>query len=217
MGVLPADGSAYIEQGNTKVMVSVCGPHEATKRRQLHDRAMLSCEYVAAPYAAGEYKAQSHGDRTAAELAAAVRRTFEPVVQAHLYPRSQIDISIMVLQADGGVRCAAINAATLALIDAGIALEDFVCACSAGSVHGALLLDLNSLEDGTGAELSVGFLPRSERVGYLQLDSKLSVTAADEVLNFALEGCRQVYEALQAVVQQRAQVLLGARGIIHQS
>ena len=214
--VVDADGSAYLEQGNTKVIVSVRGPREAAKRKMAaHDRAILTCEYVAAPYTAGEYKPQGHGDRTATELATAVRRVFEPVVQTQLYPRAQIDISILLLQADGGVRAAMINATSLALIDAGIAMEDFVCACSAGSVRGALLLDLNAQEDGEGAELSVGLLPRSERVSFVQLESKLPMSAVEEVLTFALEGCRQVYDVLRSAVQIRMQEQLCSRGLIN--
>ena len=143
-----------------------------------------------------------------------MRRAFEPVVQAHLYPRSQIEVSICLLQSDGGVRSACINATTLALIDAGVALEDFVCACSAGSVQGTLLLDLNAQEDGAGAELSVGYLPRAERVSFVQLESKLPLAAAEETLQFAIEGCRQVYQVLQAAVERRMQQTLGSRGML---
>ena len=216
MGSVPeADGSAYVEQGNTKVLVSVRGPHECiSKRRQAHDRATMTCEFVALPYATGEHKPQGHGDRAATELAAAVRRAFEPVVQTQLYPRSQIDVSICLLQSDGGVRSACINATTLALVDAGVALEDFVCACSAGSIQGTLLLDLNAQEDSAGAELSVGYLPRAERVSFMQLESKLPLGAAEEALNFAIEGCRQVYQVLQAAVERRMQQTLGSRGML---
>ena len=49
--------------------------------------------------------------------------------------RSQIDIFVEVLQADGGNLCACINAATLALIDAGIPLRDYVTACTASLVN----------------------------------------------------------------------------------
>ena len=43
-----------------------------------------------------------------------------------------------VLQADGGTRCAAINAALLALADAGIPMRDMVAACAAGYLDGGL-------------------------------------------------------------------------------
>ena len=43
-----------------------------------------------------------------------------------------------MLQADGGTRCAAINAALLALADAGIPMRDMVAACAAGYLDGGL-------------------------------------------------------------------------------
>eukprot|EP00320_Phaeocystis_rex_P006591 CAMPEP_0119065786 /NCGR_PEP_ID=MMETSP1178-20130426/8519_1 /TAXON_ID=33656 /ORGANISM="unid sp, Strain CCMP2000" /LENGTH=244 /DNA_ID=CAMNT_0007047335 /DNA_START=28 /DNA_END=762 /DNA_ORIENTATION=+ len=207
-----ADGSAYLEQGNTKVLVTVCGPHEVSSQRKAqHDRAVLHCTYSALPFAGGVHK--SRADRVERELAAAVRSVFDPVVQTQLYPRTQIDVSLMLLQADGGVRAACINATTLALIDAGVAMEDFVCACTAGAVQGALLLDMNAQEDGAGAELTVGLLPRSDRVSLLQLESKVPLASADELVNFAIEGCRQVFEELSGAVQLHSQEILATRGV----
>lgn len=52
----------------------------------------------------------------------------------------QIDIFVQVLQADGGTRSACINAATLALSDAGIPMRDIVTSCSAGYLNGTPLL-----------------------------------------------------------------------------
>lgn len=51
-----------------------------------------------------------------------------------------------VLQADGGTRCAAINAAVLALAAAGVPLRDLVAGCAAGYLDGTALLDLNYTE-----------------------------------------------------------------------
>jgi exosome complex component RRP41 len=145
-----SDGSAYAELGNTKLLVTVSGPHEAAHRgKAVHDSALLTVEVTALPCAGGQHRPQSTTDRTSVELGAAIRKTFESVIQLQLYPRTQIDVSVCVLQADGGVRSAAMNAVTLALIDAGVALEDFVCACSIGSIGGALLLDPNA-QVGTG-------------------------------------------------------------------
>ena len=146
LGTLHADGSAYVELGNTKVLARVSGPREASARMRgaALERAQLAVDFASVPFASGQYKPQSRADRTSVDIAAAVRRTFEPVVQTQLYPRSQIEVSLTLLQADGGVRAAAINATTLALIDAGVALSDLVCACSAGMIGTALLLDLSA-------------------------------------------------------------------------
>jgi hypothetical protein len=58
------DGSSYVEQGNTKVLVSVVGPHEVTLRsRQSNDEAFVNCEVSLAPFASGERKKRTKGDR----------------------------------------------------------------------------------------------------------------------------------------------------------
>ena len=49
-----------------------------------------------------------------------------------LYPRSAISIFVEVLQADGGDYAVCVNAATLALIDAGIPIRDVCCAVTCG-------------------------------------------------------------------------------------
>ena len=84
------------------------------------------------------------------EMSQHLKQTFEATIKVGLFPRSQIDIFVEVLQvlklvisydnlnlcmkADGGNYCACVNAATLALIDAGIPLVDYVSACTASLV-----------------------------------------------------------------------------------
>ena len=47
------------------------------------------------------------------------------------------------------------------------------------------------------------------------LKSKLPMSAVEEVLTFALEGCRQVYDVLRSAVQIRMQEQLCSRGLIN--
>ena len=76
------------------------------------------------------------GGRASTEVGLVVEQTFATAVMGHLYPRSQIDIFLEVLQSDGGTRArsppgltctgtttACMNAATLALMDAGVAMK----------------------------------------------------------------------------------------------
>lgn len=57
-----------------------------------------------------------------------------------------------VIQADGGTRCACINAAMLAVADAGIPCKDLAAACAAGYLQSRPLLDMNYEEDAGCAE-----------------------------------------------------------------
>ena len=46
----------------------------------------------------------------------------------------------MLVSLSTGNNCVCINAATMALIDAGVPMKDFVCACSAGYIEDTPLL-----------------------------------------------------------------------------
>eukprot|EP00128_Syssomonas_multiformis_P001866 Colp12_sorted_trinity150504_noHs@33285 len=117
MGVFKqADGSAYIEMGNTKALATVYGPHEVRsrgKRQPLHDRAIINCEYSQATFSTGERKSRSKGDKRSQEFSLAIRQTFESAIMVQLYPRTQIDIYLQILQADGGTKCGVLSSFAL--------------------------------------------------------------------------------------------------------
>lgn len=71
-----------------------------------------------------------------------------------------------MLQADGGTRCACINAAFLALAHAGVPLRDMLGSCAAGYLESTPLLDLNYLEDsGGGPDVVLAVQPNLDKVG----------------------------------------------------
>ncbi|CAK4728755.1 unnamed protein product [Aphanomyces euteiches] len=163
------DGSAYVEQGQTKVMAVVYGPKEHTGRKQTEEvaqtKARVTCEVTQAPFATSERKVTHKADRKKLESSLAILQIFESTIATQLYPRSQIDIFVQVLHADGGELAASINAVTLALIDAGIAMKDFVVACSAGYIQQTLLCDLNYTEQSARCpDLTVAMTARNNKV-----------------------------------------------------
>ena len=167
--------------------LTVCGPHEARRPGEQLDCAALG---AALGSALCRRRAPAAGPR-APRLGRAARRR-APRLRGGgadaAVPRTQIDVSLSVLQTDGGVRAACINATTLALADAGIAMADVVAARARRTRCTARLLDLNAQEDGACAELSVGYLPRSETVSFVHLESKAPLGAVDETVNYALEA-----------------------------
>lgn len=76
---------------------------------------------------------------------------------------------MMKLQADGGNYCACVNASTLALIDAGIPIKEYVCACTASLANGDVpLIDITHLEETTGGpNLTVAALSTSGNVVFV--------------------------------------------------
>lgn len=119
---------------------------------------------------------------------------------------------MQVLQADGGTRCACINAASLALIDAGIPMKDFVVSCAAGMIDGVVITDLNYIEDSAGGpDLPLAILPKQNKISLLQMDSKLSIEQYEEVLRMAIEGCKQIHQVLDAKLKEVTDVLVNKR------
>ncbi|TMW58149.1 hypothetical protein Poli38472_011737 [Pythium oligandrum] len=227
------DGSAYYEQGNTKVVAVVYGPRElksmttaaaagnvasvgtgsGNAASNTQPRAVVNCEFTQAPFATSERKAQRSGDRKKMEHSLAIKQIFEACIQTHLYPRSQIDIFVQVLHADGGEVPASINAITLALIDAGIALNDFVVASSAGYLQQTLLCDLNYTEEmARGPQLVIALNPRTQKLNLLQMECKLPLEMFESLMNVAMEGCNQIYDLLQNAVRENTWKRLRARG-----
>lgn len=210
-----ADGSALFEMGNTKVLAAVYGPREVTQRSQaLHDRCVIRCEYSVASFATGERRKGRGRDRRSTELALVIRHTLEAAVLTELMPRSQIDVVIQVLQADGGQRCCAVNAASMALADAGVPLRDTLASCTAGFLDGTPLLDINYQEEmGNGPELAVATLPRQQHVTLLQMEDKLPLDSFEGVLTLAQSGCDIVAKFMRAELMQRTRHLAVARAV----
>ncbi|KAG8066590.1 hypothetical protein GUJ93_ZPchr0004g40371 [Zizania palustris] len=152
-------------------------------------------------------------DRRSTEISLVIRQTMEASILTHLMPRSQIDIFVQVLQADGGTRSACINAATLALADAGIPMRDIVTSCSAGYLCSIPLLDLNYIEDSAGGpDVTVGILAKMDKVTLLQMDAKLPMDTFENVMELAIEGCKAIANYIREVLLENTKQLECQRG-----
>ncbi|KAJ3068002.1 Exosome complex component RRP41 [Podochytrium sp. JEL0797] len=204
-----ADGAAFVEQGNTRCFCQVFGPKEPSMRSaQLHDRATITVDFNIAAFSSGERKQKLRKDRRLLELASIIKSTFESVILTTSFPRSEITIQIQILQFDGGSLHVAINAATLALMNAGIPMTDYVVACSAGFGSLTPVLDVNYTEEGMDVPVvSVAVTPRSGKVVLLNLESRLHLDEFEKVLTLAKDGCMQMYEILDEAVRASAESL----------
>ncbi|GLJ07444.1 hypothetical protein SUGI_0067340 [Cryptomeria japonica] len=210
-----ADGSAIFEMGNTKVMAVVYGPREVqNKSQQLHDQALVRCEYSMANFSTGDRVRRPKGDRRSTEISLVIRQTMEAAILTRLMPRSQIDIFVQVLQADGGTRSACINAATLALADAGIPMCDLITSCAAGYLNSTPLLDMNYVEDSAGGpDVTVGLMVKMEKVTLLQMDAKLPLDIFESVMQLAIEGCKAIVRYIQEVLLENTKQLEYQKGL----
>lgn len=209
-----ADGSATYQQGNTKVICAIYGPKEAKLRSQSeHDKCTINCEYTMASFATSSRMTRSKSDRRMKEAALIIKQTFESVILTHLYPRSQISILVQILADDGGAMSAAINAASLALINAGIPMKDFVIGCSVGFINKTALLDLNYFEKGAGCTcVHVAIYPKTKKVALVHMEDKLPLDNLEGMINLASQGCDEIYQTLKQDVKEYSFGVVHTRG-----
>ena len=80
-GVLSqSSGSAYIEQGSTKVIVGVHGPREIPRRSDFSMKGVLACHVQLAPFSAAASRRAPGVDHEARELANIVKEALEATV-----------------------------------------------------------------------------------------------------------------------------------------
>lgn len=205
VGVLSnCDGSAYIEMGANKVIVGVYGPRKVQPRHLAHpNKCVIRALYRMATFSVDERKSPAPSRREV-ELSMVIRNSLEPSIFVEYYPKTLIDINIQILAADGGTRCASINAASLALANAGIALRDLVSAVAVGKVDGKIILDLNDIEDKEGqGDLPLAVMPQYNRITLLQFDGNMTKTEFIEAINLGLEGVKPIYKLQQEAIRAR--------------
>jgi exosome complex component RRP41 len=119
------------------------------------------------------------------------------------FPRSVIDIFVEVLQADAGTRTAGINAASVALADAGIPMRGLVSSCAAGKVDGKIVLDPMKEEDNFGeADMPIAITSTGE-IALLQMDGRFSLEEFKEALELAKKGCKEIYNQQRKMLIDR--------------
>ncbi|THC91988.1 hypothetical protein EYZ11_008544 [Aspergillus tanneri] len=200
-----SSGSSYLAMGNTAIMCSVHGPAEgrrgdATGGAAGSSGAVVEVDVNVAGFAGVDRKRRAGGsDNT-------------------------ISIHVSVLSADGSLLAAAINACTLALVDAGIPMPGLLCGCTAGMSGSAStprdprndfldpLLDLSLPEEqelpfltvGTTTSVPVGENAMEDeeemKVTMLNMDSKVHCTYIETMLAVGIDGCKQIREILEGVL-----------------
>ncbi|EFY95552.1 3' exoribonuclease and domain 1 protein [Metarhizium robertsii] len=216
-----ADGSSYFEMGHTKVMCVVTGPSEQQQAQAQaqrrggqapgRDAASIIVNVVIAGFSSVDRKKRARSDKRTQEIEITIAKALSSTVHTHLFPHSSITVSLHVLSQDGSLLAALINAATLAVIDAGIPMTDYIAACTAGSTSSYAagddsadpLLDLNNQEEQELPFLTVASLGDSDRVVALVCESRVQVSRLEGMLVVGLDGCKQVKMFLDKTIKDR--------------
>ncbi|HIG97230.1 MAG TPA: exosome complex exonuclease Rrp41 [Candidatus Aenigmarchaeota archaeon] len=205
VGVLKnADGSAMFKLGNTTAIAGVFGPRKVyPKHEEEAERAILRTRYNMAPFATSE-RNRPGTNRRSTEISLVTRQALTPLIFLDEFPKTAIDVHIEVLQADASTRCVGINAAVLALADAGVPMKDLVASCSAGKVGDAVVLDIAGKEDTEGElDLPIAYYPKKKHITLLQMDGITDGKEVKEIIKLAVKGCEKIYEEQKRALRNR--------------
>ena len=135
-----------------------------------------------------------------------VANALKPALFLEEFPKAVVDVFIEVIQADGGTRCAAINAASLALADAGIPMKSLIPAVAVGKADGKLLVDLGDEEDKYGqGDVPMAIIPTTDEITLLQQDGMFTKEELQEAMQMGINACKYLHE-LQKEALRRAYV-----------
>lgn len=203
-GVLKrADGSGYFEFGNTKAIAGVYGPRPIPKFLEEEERSVLNVIYYMAPFSTKE-RAAPGPSRRSREISLVIKRALESIIFLEEFPRTTIDVYVEIIQADASTRCAAINAAAIALADAGIPMRDLVSSVSVGKIDGKIVLDIAGKEDEEGeADMPLVYFPRRKEITLLQMDGIMTKEEFQQALKLGLKGCEIVYKEQKEALRKK--------------
>ncbi len=189
-----ADGSAYLEWGNNKILAAIYGPKEVlSKHLSNPNRAIIKCVYSMASFSSLDGHGRAGPNRRSVEISKVIKEVFENVIVLSEFPNSQIDIYVNVLQGDGGTRAACIDAASVALVNAGIPMKDMVYAVSMGKIDGEICLDVDMIEDNySDADMPIAISPRNNEVLLLQMDGDMNKAELQKAFNMAMEAGKAI-------------------------
>lgn len=196
VGVIPnANGSARVAFGKTVAIAAVYGPRALfPKHLQESNTGILQFKYDMATFSVDERK-RPGPSRREIEISKVARLAIEPALFLRNYPKTTVDIFVEILQADGSTRVTAINAASLALADAGVPMRDLVVALSGGKIDGTLILDLCGKEDNySEADMPIAFLPNKNEITLFQMDGRLNPEEVKEIMRKVLYAGKEVYK-----------------------
>lgn len=150
------------------------------------------------------------------DLQSLLSSTLTPNLFTTLYPHSTISIFLSVLSSDGSLLACLLNAATLALMDAGIPMRDYICACTSGLTPSSPrdgscdpLLDLNSGEEGELPFLTVA--TKGEGVCMCVFEGRVGGDRVEGMLATGVSSCERVRGILDGVVRAHGRGVVAGR------
>lgn len=207
-----AEGSVYIEVGDTKVLCNVSIEDKVPQFLKGSGEGWITAEYNMLPRATGTRKVRDISrlkiDGRTMEIQRLIGRALRSVVDLKALGEKTLWVDCDVIQADGGTRTTSISGAFVAMVDAVNKLHkmkpfkvypirNFVAATSVGIVNNEKMLDLCYEED-SHAIVDMNVIITDEG-GYVEVqgtgeENPFSRGELNELLDLGEKGIKQMIQ-----------------------
>lgn len=205
-----AEGSVYIEVGDTKVLCNVSIEEKVPPFLKGKGEGWITAEYNMLPRATGTRKVRDIArlkiDGRTMEIQRLIGRALRSVVDLKALGEKTLWVDCDVIQADGGTRTTSISGAFIALVDAinkihkvkpfkVYPIRSFVAATSVGIVNGEKIIDLCYEEDSI-AKVDMNIIGTDEgefvEVQGTGEESPMTRAELNELLDLGEKGLKQM-------------------------
>lgn len=183
------------------------GPRPIEGKAGFSEKGQLSCQ---AQFSAWSSEGLSRADVQAMEssIARSLHSALLPSIRLESFPKSSLDLSLIIIERGGSDLSASITASSLALASAGVELYDLVPACQVIRVGDSVILDPSLAEEGDGAYGRAGCLMAlcKGKLTACEWQGTWTGMEAKEVIELSIGACEQMKGAMREclIAQEQA-------------
>ncbi|KAK9309452.1 hypothetical protein QLX08_000931 [Tetragonisca angustula] len=195
------DGSAMLMQGNTAVIAGIYGPVEAKLQKMIYDKASVEVSY-------SPIKGPTKVDDRMTEMY--IKETCEAAIIVTFHPATAICINVQELEDSGGMLGCTINAACLALINAGIPMKFTIAAvnCMIQEDSEDIILDPDNIQlQEAKAEFTFAFDSMDKNVICCYTTGCFTETEFLKAMDRCKQASQYVFDFYRNLVKKYANVI----------
>ncbi|KAH0791634.1 exosome complex component MTR3 [Histomonas meleagridis] len=177
-----AAGSSYVELNGTKVFAAVYGPIEPENQQDSSKTGIIDCVIEDA----WDQNAPLEG------LQHKFLHIFSSAICNDVYFKTLIRVSITIISRGGSIADATTLAGSLALLDAGIQMSDFVISCTVGLVNGNFVPFAPS-----ETTIRVALLPSKDEIVETEVIGSIDSQFVVNAVNVAITGCKELMQSVR--------------------
>lgn len=202
LGKLPyCTGSASFKIGLTEIIAQVFGPFDKSN----DDQPNVKVDFEYSYFSKNPHAATNRPKGRYTDISLNIQRILCEVVDFTRISKSYVSVNIIVLQDDGSVLSSAVNAATLALMNAGISLKGFPVSFSIALYEKIPLVDATRDECSfKNTVFDVTMYNSTKEIISVSISSKISPSEAESLLKLSQDLCDKVYKKISNLLIENA-------------